>query len=113
MSLGLATSSDGISWTRSLQNPVVSDYWVEDMMVVKRGTEYFMFAESAQDQSQLLKSVDGIHWQQLGNLDVRRTNGEPIPAGPIGTPTALFEGGVWNLFYERRDAECRWPDRLT
>lgn len=112
MNLGLATSSDGISWTRSSENPIVRDYWVEDMMVVKRGHEYFMFAESAQDQSQLLKSSDGIHWQRQGNLDVRLTNGQPIPAGPIGTPTALFEDGVWNLFYERRDAGI-WLARST
>jgi hypothetical protein len=104
MSLGLATSQDGIAWTRSPENPIVSDYWVEDMMVVKQGDKYFMFAESAENQSQLMKSRDGIHWDRMGNLDVRMTNGQSIPAGPIGTPTAFFEDGVWNLFYERRDA---------
>lgn len=104
MSLGLATSTDGITWKRSSEHPIVGDFWVEDIMVVKRGDEYFLFAEGAQDQAQLLKSTDGVRWDRVGTLDVRLANGQPIPAGPFGTPTAFFEDGVWNLFYERRDA---------
>lgn len=71
-----------------------------------------MFAEGAGDQAQLLESTDGIQWKRLGTLDVRLTNGQPIPAGPYGTPTAWFEDGVWNLFYERRDAGI-WLARST
>lgn len=104
MSLGLATSTDGITWKRSSEHPIVGDFWIEDIMVVKRGDEYFMFAEGAQDQAQLLKSTDGVRWDRVGTLDVRLANGQPIPAGPFGTPTAFFEEGMWNLFYERRDA---------
>lgn len=104
MRLGLATSSDGVKWIRSFEHPIVDDFWIEDIMVVTQGDEYFMFAEGAQDQAQLLKSRDGVHWDRIGTLDVRMTNGQPIPAGPYGTPTAFFEDGVWNLFYERRDA---------
>ncbi len=112
MSLGLATSSDGITWQRSSEHPIVGDFWIEDIMVVKHGDAYFMFAEGAQDQSQLLRSADGAHWDRVGTLDVRLTNGQPIPAGPFGTPTAFFEDGVWNLFYERRDAGI-WLARST
>lgn len=112
MSLGLATSSDGIKWHRFSEHPIVGDFWIEDIMVVKRLDEYFMFAEGAQDQSQLLKSTDGVHWDRIGTLDVRLTNGQPIPNGPFGTPTAFFEDGVWNLFYERRDAGI-WLARST
>ena len=104
MSLGLATSSDGIKWQRSSEHPFVGEFWIEDMMVVKHLDEYFMFAEGAQDQAQLLKSTDGVHWDRIGTLDVRLSNGQPIPNGPFGTPTAFFEDGVWNLFYERHDA---------
>lgn len=104
MKLGYATSEDGIKWTRHPQNPLVGDYWVEDMMVVKHGDRYYMFAEGFEDQAQLLESTDGIQWTRLGDLDVRLTSGKPIPPGPFGTPTAFFENGTWNLFYERRDA---------
>jgi beta-1,2-mannobiose phosphorylase / 1,2-beta-oligomannan phosphorylase len=103
MMLGYATSADGITWTRHAQNPVVDDVWIEDMMIVPHRGMLYMFAEGAGDQSQLLRSSDGIVWQRVGTLDVRTTDGKKIPPGPFGTPTALFEDGTWYLFYERRD----------
>jgi predicted GH43/DUF377 family glycosyl hydrolase len=112
MKLGYATSKDGITWTRHPQNPIISDFWVEDIMVVRDDQRYMMFAEGAGDQAQLLESTDGIQWKRLGTLDVRLTSGQPIPAGPYGTPTAWLENGVWNLFYERRDAGI-WLARST
>jgi beta-1,2-mannobiose phosphorylase / 1,2-beta-oligomannan phosphorylase len=112
MKLGYATSKDGITWTRHPQNPIISDFWVEDIMIIRNDQRYLMFAEGAGDQAQLLESNDGIQWKRLGTLDVRLTNGQPIPAGPYGTPTAWFEDSVWNLFYERRDAGI-WLARST
>ena len=112
MKLGYATSKDGIKWTRYLDNPIISEFWVEDIMIVKHNDSYFMFAEGQGDQAQLLHSVDGIHWERKGTLDVRLTNGQPIPPGPFGTPTAFFEDGVWNLYYERQDAGI-WLARST
>jgi hypothetical protein len=101
--LGLATSSDGLRWTRHASNPLYADHWVEDVQVLRHGDTYYMFAEGAQDRAQLLQSADGVRWKRIGPLDVRLRNGEPIPAGPYGTPTALFEDGRWFLFYERGD----------
>ncbi len=112
MKLGYATSSDGLKWERHPQNPLVGDFWVEDMMVVRHGAEYFMFAEGVADQAQLLKSPDGIQWTRIGTLDVRLADGAPIPPGPFGTPTAFFENGGWHLYYERRDAGI-WLARST
>lgn len=103
MKLGYATSKDGVQWSRAEKNPLVSDYWVEDMMVVKREGTYYMFSEGSQDQAQLMTSPDGIQWTRVGTLDVRLKAGEPIPAGPFGTPTAIYDDAVWYLFYERRD----------
>jgi hypothetical protein len=103
MMLGYATSSDGLAWTRHPSNPIYRDHWVEDMMVVKQGEIYYMFAEGKDDQAQLLTSRDGLQWKREGALDVRTTNGQSITAGPYGTPTAWFEDGTWNLFYERSD----------
>ncbi len=101
--LGYATSGDGIHWKRMGSKPVYRDHWVEDMMVVKQGQVYFMFAEGRNDVSHLLVSIDGAHWTRRGPLDVRLVNGRRIPEGPYGTPTAYYEGGIWHLFYERRD----------
>lgn len=102
--LGYATSADGIHWKRYADNPIYDRHWVEDMMVLKQGETYYMFAEGKDDQSQLLTSKDGIDWTRQGTLDVRLVNGKPIEAGPYGTPTAWYEEGTWYLFYERRDA---------
>ncbi len=101
--LGYASSQDGLKWTRHPNNPIYRDHWVEDMMVVKQGDVFYMFAEGRGDRAHLLTSKDGIHWTRQGQLDVRRTNGEAIESGPYGTPTAWFENDVWYFFYERRD----------
>jgi predicted GH43/DUF377 family glycosyl hydrolase len=103
MMLGLAISDDGIHWKRHPDNPIYGEQWVEDMQVVKHGDTYYMFAEGSHDRAQLLKSDDGVRWQRIGQLDVRLTDGKPIPPGPYGTPTAVYRDGRWFLFYERSD----------
>jgi sucrose-6-phosphate hydrolase SacC (GH32 family) len=103
MSLGHATSPDGIHWTRDPANPVFADSWVEDMCVVRLGGTYFMVAEGKNDIAHLLESADGRKWTDHGSLDIRKRDGKPIDPGPYGTPTAWFENGTWYLFYERGD----------
>jgi hypothetical protein len=101
--LGYATSSDGIAWTRHRNNPIYRDHWVEDVMVVKRGETFYMFAEGRGDQPYLFTSTDAVQWNRERPLDIRHVDGSPIEPGPSGTPTAWFEEGTWYLFYERRD----------
>jgi len=103
MKLGYATSPDGFTWTRYPGNPIYTEHWVEDMMVVKVGATYYMFAEGLNDEAQLLTSTDRIHWTREGKLDIRKADGEPLSPGPFGTPTALYENGTWYLLYERDD----------
>lgn len=105
--LGYATSKDGFRWTRYQGNPIHTATWVEDMMVIKDGTTYYMFAEGKDDIAHLLTSTDRVTWQERGPLDVRYVDGQPISKGPYGTPTAWKEGNTWYLFYERRD-EAIW-----
>jgi sucrose-6-phosphate hydrolase SacC (GH32 family) len=101
--LGYATSPDGIHWTRHPNNPIYKEHWVEDMMIVPHDGKYYMFAEGLKDRAQLLVSDDGLKWTRIGQLDIRKKNGDPIADGPFGTPTAWLEKGVWYLFYERED----------
>lgn len=101
--LGYATSKDGLKWERHPDNPIYREHWVEDVCVIPHQGTYYMFAEGEEDRAQLLTSTDGIKWQRVGRLDVRLANGDPIPDGPYGTPTAWLENGTWNLFYERGD----------
>lgn len=102
--LGLATSRDGIHWTRDPRNPIFTQRWVEDVFVVKWHGTYYMFAEGEYDIAHQLVSTDRVHWRDVGDLDIRRTDGHPISAGPYGTPTVLIDGDTWYLLYERNDA---------
>jgi beta-1,2-mannobiose phosphorylase / 1,2-beta-oligomannan phosphorylase len=103
MSLGYATSPDGLTWTRHPENPIFDESWTEDMMVLKQGDTYYMFAEGLHDIPHMLTSPDRVHWRDHGRIDVRQTNNEPLDPGPYGTPTVWVEAGQWYLFYERRD----------
>jgi len=108
MKLGYATSPDGIRWTRYAQNPIYSKNWVEDVMIVKVGATYYMFAEGINDRAQWLTSTDRIHWTRQGLLDVHLAGGDPLPEGAYGTPTAWYEDGTWYLFYERNNDQAVW-----
>ena len=101
--LGYASSPDELTWTRSVRNPIYKDHWVEDMMVVKKGDTYYMFAEGLNDRAQLLTSIDRLSWTRRGTLRILKTDGSPISEGAYGTPTAWYEDGKWRLFYERSD----------
>jgi hypothetical protein len=102
--LGYACSTDGLHWKRWPTNPLARDHWVEDMMVVKRGGTYFMFAEGGDhNHAVMLTSPDGICWNWKGPLDVRLTDGNTRAKTPCGTPTIWIEDGKWYLFYERGD----------
>ena len=104
--LGLAVSTDGFSWTRHPANPLLPDTYVEDVCVwrdAESDLPWLMVAEGKQDQAQWLSSPDGRTWKREGQLDVRLTNGQPIEAGPYGTPTIFHDRELWYLFYERRD----------
>lgn len=102
--LGHATSPDGIRWTRSSNNPLSGDHWVEDMMVVKQSDTYYMIAEGSQNKySVMLTSKNGEVWTWKGRLDVRMADGKRPVDEPVGTPTVWVENGTWYLFYERLD----------
>lgn len=101
--LGYASSHDGFTWTRHPQNPIYSESWIEDVMVVKHDGAYLMFAEGMYDQMQLLTSTDRMHWTRRGRVDIRYTSGRPLTPGPYGTPVVWHEDGLWYLFYERMD----------
>jgi len=85
--LGLATSTDGINWTKYKDNPIYNSGWVEDMSVIKHDGIYYMFAEGRGDTAHLLTSADRIHWTEQGRLDIRKSNGEPLAKGSFGTPS--------------------------
>ncbi len=102
--LGLATSPDGIRWTRSPMNPLLPGLWVEDMQVVRDGAALRMVAEGETDLAHGLVSADGLNWTPQGTLDIRLSDGKTAAPEPRGTPTLYLHGGRRWLFYERHDA---------
>lgn len=102
--LGLATSPDGIHWSRDPANPLVDKSWVEDMCVIQQEANMYLFAEGRDDIAHQFTSQDGRNWREEGNLDIREPDGKPISPGPYGTPTVWYEDNIWYLFFERRDA---------
>ena len=74
--LGLATSTDGLVWTRYKDNPIFDSGWVEDMSVIKHDGIYYMFAEGRGDTAHLMTSADRITLGRKGPLDIRKSNGE-------------------------------------
>ncbi len=102
--LGMAFSSDGLVWERSAANPLAENHWIEDMMVAKHDGVYWMFAEGREDVAHWFRSDDGENWERMGPLDIRTTGGQPIEAGPRGTPTVFRGQDHWYLLYERKDA---------
>ena len=114
MSLGHATSPDGIHWTRDASNPIFNESWVEDMCVLHRDGTYILVAEGKNYIANLFKSTDGRKWIYNGELDIRKHDGKPIDPGPYGTPTLWFENGTWYLFYEpRRPGNPGWLCQRT
>jgi hypothetical protein len=102
--LGYATSTDGLRWTPSAKNPLCRDHWIEDMMVLKSGDTYYMFAEGADNNhAEMWTSKDRVEWKRKGALDVRLADGKGRPGEPCGTPTIWRENDTWYLFYERLD----------
>jgi hypothetical protein len=117
--LGYATSSDGLRWTPAAKNPLCRDRWVEDVMVLKCGDTYYMFAEGADNNhAEMLTSTDRVEWKWQGSLDIRLADGNRRPNEPCGTPTVWYENDRWYLFYERLDqgvwlATSKNPDSLV
>jgi beta-1,2-mannobiose phosphorylase / 1,2-beta-oligomannan phosphorylase len=102
--LGYAISNDGLNWRPSPKNPLCRSHWVEDVMVIKHGDTYYMFAEGAANgHAELLTSKNRVDWNWEGPLEVRMADGKRDAEQPCGTPTVWHENGVWYLFYERHD----------
>ncbi len=108
--MGLATSTDGVSWEKYADNPVFEgrpDSWdvgVLDMAVVKVGDTYYMVYqgnEEARDRTRLglATSSDGIDWQrseepffdsgEVGSWDANWTEG----------PILLQSDDGWFMYY--------------
>jgi hypothetical protein len=104
MKLGYATSSDGVNWTKYSGNPIYSQSWIEDPIVLKDGNTYYMYAEDEYTGNGnkvnivLYTSTNRINWSRYGS--VLQVTGNGWESDQVATPTVWKEGGVWYMLYE-------------
>jgi predicted GH43/DUF377 family glycosyl hydrolase len=112
MSIGLATSPDGVSWTKSPANPVLSpgppgswdDGWVESPTVVKTKEGFYMWYSGVNRSQEyrigLATSEDGIHWvKHRSNPVLSPDPAHPWESGVVYAPSVLREGNQFRMWY--------------
>ncbi|NOZ84700.1 MAG: family 43 glycosylhydrolase [Deltaproteobacteria bacterium] len=113
MQIGVATSSDGVHWERSPQNPVLppgkpgawDQSWVESPTVIHLGDTYYMWY-SGVDWSRasfaigLATSPDGVTWTRHPANPV--FSAEPSNSwenGAVYAPSVVYDGHRFVMFY--------------
>ncbi len=102
--LGYASSTDGVTWTKYSGNPIQNQNWIEDMVIVKDGGVYYMYAEDEYVGDgngafiDLYTSTNKIDWARYGT--VIAPSGSGWEGSDVGTPTAWKEANTWYMLYE-------------
>ena len=112
--IGLATSPDGITWTKFPGNPIlkpteVDQKYISSPFVVRLNSTYRMWytAKSATDpdSSQITRilyasSYDGIHWTKLLSPALTpSTNSTAWDSLSVFSPTVIFDGSNFGMWY--------------
>ena len=115
-SIGLATSTDGIFWTRYSGNPVFTigpvsgweAYSVNEPWVIREGGEYKLwyigqrFSHSAGITSQSVgyaTSPDGIHWTRYSDNPVLSASGGGFDDKYVNRPVVFSVGSGYVMYY--------------
>jgi len=107
--LGYAYSIDGVNWTKYSGNPIYTQHWTEDIMIVKNGDTYYMYAENEFDGDgngatiDLYTSTDKVSWTRDGTV-LSPGGAGGWEASDVGTPTVWKEGSKWFMLYEGFDS---------
>ena len=105
--IGFATSSDGITWTKSTNNPILdrNGNWENDVhnpSVIKEGDTYKMWYSGYDGKNRVgyATSTDGINWV--------RSDSPVVDVGPPGSwdeddilaPTVIKDGSLYKMWYQ-------------
>ena len=112
-SIGYATSSDGISWTRFPGNPVLAlnatgwDQTLGNPVVVHDGNVYRMwYAGDGPLAIQIgyATSPDGTNWTRHGSAPVFMGH-QSWDSGATSTPVVIKVGGTWVLYFSAQSGD--------
>ncbi len=104
--IGLATSTDGISWTK-YPDPVISanylEYFLGAHSVIKVGDTYYMYYDSSPENAYLFNvnlatSEDRINWTRYSNNPILFPN-QNWENNSIVYPTVVKDGDIFKMFY--------------
>ncbi len=124
--IGLATSTDGINWTKHPGNPVLTtgtnswdSIYVQDPHVIKINSMYYMWFgggsnDAAYDQQVgFATSSDGINWTK-SHLNPVLARGNPGEWDQVTAsfPTVLLDNGTYKMWYTGKDSDPLPPSSL-
>jgi predicted GH43/DUF377 family glycosyl hydrolase len=110
--IGLATSSDGLIWTRFQADPVLSpgdpgewdEQWVLDPMVIVDGTDWKMWYRGVgTDNSQAIgyaTSTDGATWIKHAGNPVLTADPNSWDDGGAGGQWVMYDGVTYQMWYD-------------
>lgn len=110
-SIGYATSSDGIAWTKYAQNPVLTAGDEDDAdsvdvvsphVLFKDGVFHMWYAGRGEtNQIFYATSSDGIQWSKHPNNPVLRLGGNyEWDNGEIAAPAVIWTGAQYEMWYQ-------------
>lgn len=123
--IGLATSSDGIQWTKHPNNPVLTignsgewdSYGIPAATVLYDGHVFRMWYSANGPQyvqaSGYAESSDGIHWKKHPNNPVLTPVPGPWESNAIGINTVLYIDGVYQAWYVGNTNETGYGTRAS
>jgi predicted GH43/DUF377 family glycosyl hydrolase len=117
--IGYATSTDGILWTKYVNNPVIvtgvaswDSIYVQDPHVIKEGNEYRMWYGGGQNDTYYDQQVgyatssDGINWSKSPlNPVLQRGDSGEWDQILSSFPSVLNDGGMYKMWYTGRDLD--------
>ncbi len=115
--IGVATSSDGRTWTKNVGNPIfqpntaIAQFHVYS--VGKIGGSYYAIFNKGHTTSTVFRyatSTDGLAWTDGGQaLATTLNNWWYRSAAPAaGNTSVYFDGSTYHLFFEAQDANGNW-----
>lgn len=118
-SIGYATSTDGINWTKYANNPIMvtgvgnwESVYVQDPHVIKENGEYHMWYGGGSDDSHYdqqvgyATSLNGITWTKSPlNPVLTRGNSGDWDQLVASFPSVINDGGGYKMWYTGKDVD--------